>query len=520
MINKTQTWQALEKKQQSLSQQTISDLFATQADRVQHFSAQGAGIYLDFSKSHLDQEALSLLIELAKQAQLPQFIKAMFNGEKINNTENRAVLHTALRNRSNTPVYVDDKDIMPAINASLEKMKGFCQQVQEQQWLGFSGKPITDIVNIGIGGSDLGPQLVVQALRHYRIKTLKCHFVANIDPTNLSEALEELNPETTLFIVASKTFTTEETLSSAKAAKQWLLNVTTDQTAIAKHFVAVSANPTKAIEFGIDENNVFAFWDWVGGRYSLWSAIGLPVALSLGFDNFIELLNGAHDLDQHFRQAPLEKNLPVLLALVGLWYRNFFNTSSHAIIPYAQSLSLLPNYLQQLDMESNGKQVTRDGEPVDYQTGPVIWGGCGTNGQHAFHQLLHQGTDLIPIDFILFKKTLTPINQQQTKLYANCLAQAEALLIGRQTEQSYRTMPGNKPSTIIATDKLTPNSLGSLIALYEHKVFVQGIIWQLNSFDQWGVELGKQLAKSLFNELTSTSSEKHDDSTITLIKRY
>ena len=373
---------------------------------------------------------------------------------------------------------------------------------------------ITDIVNIGIGGSDLGPRMVTHALKHYRVPSLRCHFVANIDPTDIFETLERLNPETTLFVIASKSFATQETLTNAKAARDWLMHTFQDAVAIEKHCVAVSANPEKATAFGIHPDNVFAFWDFVGGRYSLWSAIGLPIALSIGMKNFRELLAGAHEMDQHFLHTELHKNLPVLLGLVGIWYRNFHHTASHAILPYAQSLALFPDYLQQLDMESNGKQITRDGEKIPYATGPVIWGGQGTNGQHAFHQLLHQGTDLIPVDFILFKEGSTPLHQQHLDLYANGIAQAEALLIGHKAKESYQQTEGNRPSTTLLINKLTPRTLGSLLALYEHKVFTQSVIWDINAFDQWGVELGKKLAATITDELVREKVGEHDGSTV------
>src|SRR3990167_1470437 len=438
MIDNSKTWQELVAHQQTIP--SLTELFTADKQRAKHYTITitTPKLLVDFSKNQIDQPTLTLLLQLAEEAKLAHFIEAMFTGTKINNTENRAVLHTALRNRDNTEVIVDGKNVMPEINATLHKIQNFCGKFHQQQWLGFSNKPITDIVNIGIGGSDLGPQLVVKALSYYKLPTLTCHFISNIDPTDLQETLSKLNPETTLFIVSSKSFTTEETLANALAARDWLLQQAKNNKATAKHFIAVSANPQKAEAFGINKENVFAFWDFVGGRYSLWSAIGLPIALSIGFDNFIKLLSGAQAMDLHFRHTPFTKNVPVLLGLIGIWYRNFFHTSTHSIIPYLQSLQLLPNYLQQLDMESNGKQVTREGKKVRYKTGPIIWGGHGTNGQYAFHQLLHQGTDLIPIDFIVAKKSLTPVGTQQDSLYANCLAQAEALLVGRKTTEIYR----------------------------------------------------------------------------------
>jgi glucose-6-phosphate isomerase len=486
-INQTKIWNDLQIQQQNIP--TLRKLFANDPEREKNFSFSAAGLTLDLSRNHLTQQTLNSLCQLAEAAQLPEQRNALFNGDKINNTENRAVLHTALRQ----PGAQAPKEVQ----AVLAQIKNFCEQLHNQQWLGFSGKAITDVVNIGIGGSDLGPKLAVRALKPFRNNNIRNHFVANIDPTDLRETGEGLNPETTLFIVASKTFTTEETLTNAKAARNWLLTASRDEASIAKHFVAVSANPQRAVEFGIAEQNVFAFWDWVGGRYSMWSAVGLAIATSIGFDNFTAMLNGAHELDEHFRSTDFTENLPVLLALTGIWYRNFFHTASQAIIPYAESLELFPNYLQQLDMESNGKQVDKTGNPIDYATGPVIWGGIGSNSQHAFHQLLHQGTDLIPVDFILPQESLNPIGKQHAMLKANCYAQTKALLEGRQVAESYRNMPGNRPSTLITFEKLDPKTLGALVALYEHKVFVQGAIWQINSFDQWGVELGKQLAKEL-----------------------
>ncbi|RTZ60844.1 MAG: glucose-6-phosphate isomerase, partial [Gammaproteobacteria bacterium] len=460
---------------------------------------------------------------------------AMFSGERINNTENRPVLHVALRNRSNTPILVDGKDVMPAVNAVLAQMRAFSVALRSGEWRGYTGRAITDVVNIGIGGSDLGGHMVCAALAPFADGPAP-HFVSNVDDADIAQVLARLNPETTLFIIASKTFTTRETMVNAHTARDWLLAAAGDDGAVEKHFVAVSTNAEKVRAFGIDTDNMFAFWDWVGGRYSLWSAIGLPIALSVGMDRFEQLLEGAHEMDQHFRTAPLEQNLPVILGLIGIWYRNFLGYASHAILPYANDLRLLPMFLQQLDMESNGKRVNRDGVPVDYDTGPVIWGAQGTNGQHAFFQLLHQGTENISTDFIVAKTSAYDLGEHHRILLANCLAQTEALMRG-QTEQEaraalkaegksdadierlapHKVFPGNKPSNTIVLDELSPKNLGALIALYEHKVFVQGAIWQINSFDQWGVELGKQLAGVIEQELGGKSTADHDSSTKALI---
>lgn len=516
----------------------LQQLFAEDKTRFDHFSFRAAGIFVDYSKNHLTEETLAYLIQLAEAAKLHEKTEAMFTGKKINKTEHRSVLHTALRNPEGCSVVVDGVDVMPQIHAVLKKMEDFSKNVRNGNWKGFSDKPITDVVNIGIGGSDLGPKMVCFALKKYSKPDLHAHFVSNIDGSQIMETLKNLNPETTLFIIASKTFTTLETLTNAKTArewlldtthkaKEWLLNIAHDEKAVAKHFVAVSTAEEKVSAFGIDTANMFEFWDWVGGRYSVWSAIGLSIAIFVGMENFREFLAGAHEMDEHFRHADYSKNLPIILGLLGILYRNFFGTNSEAIIPYEHYLQYFMAYLQQMNMESNGKSVTLDGSPVTYQTGPVIWGGVGTDTQHSFHQLLHQGTDIIPVDFIISLCSLNPIGDHHKILYANCLAQSQALLQGKTLDElvangmpeseakklaSYKVMSGNRPSNTIILEKLTPKSLGALIALYEHKVFVQGIIWNINSFDQWGVELGKQLATKLGPALSGEKTKEELDS--------
>ena len=490
-------------------------------------------ILVDFSKNKINQETLKLLRQLAKESALDEAINAMFTGEKINRTENRAVLHTALRNRSNTPVYVDGKDVMPEVNAVLAKMSAFCDRVISGEWKGYTGKAITDVVNIGIGGSDLGPYMVTEALRPYK-NHLNMHFVSNVDGTHIAETLKKVNPETTLFLVASKTFTTQETMTNANSARDWLLAAAKDNSAVAKHFAALSTNGKAVAEFGIDTNNMFEFWDWVGGRYSLWSAIGLSIALSIGFDNFEELLSGAHEMDKHFRTAPLEKNIPATLALVGLWNTNFLGAQTEAILPYDQYLHRFAAYFQQGNMESNGKYVDRNGNVIcDYQTGPIIWGEPGTNGQHAFYQLIHQGTMLIPCDFIAPAQSHNPLGDHHSKLLSNFFAQTEALAFGKTKEEveaefvkagksldevkdivPFKVFTGNKPTNSILVQKMTPFVLGALIAMYEHKIFAQGVIFNIFSFDQWGVELGKQLANRILPELADKEKvTSHDSST-------
>ena len=540
ILTHSSSWQALVEHQKSLSRQHLRDLFHSDEQRFARFSIKRGEILLDYSKNLITAETFSLLMQLAREAKLADWIEKMFTGEAINFTEGRAVLHTALRNRSGRPVRVDGRDVMPDVNRVLAHMREFSERVRCGSWLGYSGKNITDIVNIGIGGSDLGPVMVTEALKHYEKPGLNVHFVSNVDGTHIAETLKRLNPESTLFVVASKTFTTQETLTNARTAREWLLRAAQDEAAIARHFVAVSTNAGEVAKFGIDTANMFEFWDWVGGRYSLWSAIGLSIALYLGMDHFEALLDGAFEMDEHFRTSAFEDNMPVILGLLGVWYNNFFDAQSHAVLPYDQYLHRLPAYLQQLDMESNGKRISRTGETVDYQTGAVIWGEPGTNGQHAFYQLIHQGTKLIPADFLAPIESLNPLGEHHRILLANCFAQTQALMQGKnetearaELEQAgmsgmalerllpHKIFPGNKPTNTILFRKLTPHTLGALIALYEHKVFVQGIIWNLNSFDQWGVELGKQLANRILPELArQQASTAFDASTNGLINHY
>lgn len=537
----TQAWKALEAHQSQLAHTTIADLFKQEENRFNDYSLTFENqILVDFSKNKINQETLKLLRQLAKESALDEAINAMFTGEKINRTENRAVLHTALRNRSNTPVYVDGKDVMPEVNAVLAKMSAFCDRVISGEWKGYTGKAITDVVNIGIGGSDLGPYMVTEALRPYK-NHLNMHFVSNVDGTHIAETLKKVNPETTLFLVASKTFTTQETMTNANSARDWLLAAAKDNSAVAKHFAALSTNGKAVAEFGIDTNNMFEFWDWVGGRYSLWSAIGLSIALSIGFDNFEALLSGAHEMDKHFRTAPLEKNIPATLALVGLWNTNFLGAQTEAILPYDQYLHRFAAYFQQGNMESNGKYVDRNGNVIrDYQTGPIIWGEPGTNGQHAFYQLIHQGTMLIPCDFIAPAQSHNPLGDHHSKLLSNFFAQTEALAFGKTKEEveaefvkagksldevkdivPFKVFTGNKPTNSILVQKMTPFVLGALIAMYEHKIFAQGVIFNIFSFDQWGVELGKQLANRILPELADKENvSSHDSSTNGLINQF
>ena len=542
-INPTNTpaWKALEAHQSQLANTTIADLFKQEQNRFNDYSLTFENqILVDFSKNKINQETLKLLHQLAKESALDEAINAMFTGEKINRTENRAVLHTALRNRSNTPVYVDGKDVMPEVNAVLAKISAFCDSVISGEWKGYTGKAITDVVNIGIGGSDLGPYMVTEALRPYK-NHLNMHFVSNVDGTHIAETLKKVNPETTLFLVASKTFTTQETMTNANSARDWLLAAAKDNSAVAKHFAALSTNGKAVAEFGIDTNNMFEFWDWVGGRYSLWSAIGLSIALSIGFDNFEALLSGAHEMDKHFRTAPLEKNIPATLALVGLWNTNFLGAQTEAILPYDQYLHRFAAYFQQGNMESNGKYVDRNGNVIrDYQTGPIIWGEPGTNGQHAFYQLIHQGTMLIPCDFIAPAQSHNPLGDHHSKLLSNFFAQTEALAFGKTKEEveaefvkagksldevkdivPFKVFTGNKPTNSILVQKMTPFVLGALIAMYEHKIFTQGVIFNIFSFDQWGVELGKQLANRILPELADKENvSSHDSSTNGLINQF
>ena len=542
-INPTQTnaWKALTQHHAQRKKATIQELFAQEKDRFNKYSLTfNDEILVDFSKNNLTQETLGLLRQLSEECGLVQAKKAMFDGEKINRTENRAVLHTALRNRANTPVLVDGKDVMPEVNAVLAKMKTFCARVISGEWKGYTGKAITDVINIGIGGSDLGPYMVTEALRPYK-NHLTMHFVSNVDGTHIAETLKKVNPETTLILVASKTFTTQETMTNALSARDWFLAAAKDPAHVAKHFAALSTNAKAVAEFGIDTDNMFEFWDWVGGRYSLWSAIGLSIALSIGFDNFEALLSGAHAMDQHFLNAPLEQNIPTTLALVGLWNTNFLGAQTEAILPYDQYLHRFAAYFQQGNMESNGKYVDRNGNVIrDYQTGPIIWGEPGTNGQHAFYQLIHQGTSLIPCDFIAPAQSHNPLSDHHAKLLSNFFAQTEALAFGKTKEQveaeflkagktlaevedivPFKVFTGNKPTNSILLQKITPFSLGALIAMYEHKIFVQGVLFNIYSFDQWGVELGKQLANRILPELvTNDKIESHDSSTNGLSNQF
>ncbi len=525
-LNQLPVWQSLCQHQQKIASIHMRDMFAQDEKRFEKYSLKFADILFDYSKHRITDETMPLLFQLAREAKIEKWREKMFAGEKINITENRAALHTALRNRANTPVLVDGHDVMPDVNAVLAQMREFSDRVRNGSWLGYSGKRITDIVNIGIGGSDLGPVMVCDALTPYSSPTLKVHFVSNIDGTHLMRALEVCNPETTLFIVASKTFTTQETMTNAHSARQWFLKTAKDNVHVAKHFVALSTNAKAVKAFGIDTANMFIFWDWVGGRYSLWSAIGLSIALYVGMDNFEALLTGAYEMDEHFKNAPLEQNIPVIMALIGVWYNNFLHVDTHAILPYDQSMERFPAYLQQADMESNGKFICRDGSRVSYKTGPVIWGEAGTNGQHAFYQLIHQGTQIVPADFLIPVHSHYQVSSNgyahHKILMANFLAQTQSLMLGKTKEQAreelleqgllgdtlehllpHKVFEGNRPTTSIVFDKLTPNTLGKLIALYEHKVFVQGIIWDINSFDQWGVEYGKQIAQQILPQLTN-----------------
>lgn len=515
-------------------------LFSVDPSRVNVLSVEHEGLLLDFSKNRITHETIPLLCNLARESKLEEWREKMFSGAKINNTEGRAVLHTALRNVSNTPVLVEGKDVMPMVNATVDKMEAFSDKVRSGDWRGYTNKVITDVINIGIGGSDLGPKMVYQALKPYRHNRLKVHFVSNVDGAHIDATLEGLNPETCLFVISSKTFTTQETITNAHIAREWFLGSAHDEGHISKHFVAVSTNKSSVAQFGIDPENMFEFWDWVGGRYSLWSAIGLSVVLAIGMDNFKSMLKGAHSMDNHFREAPFEENMPVLMAMIGVWYNNFFGAESHGVMPYDDYLRSLPLYLEQADMESNGKSVDRDGRRVDYATGPIIWGTSGINGQHAFYQSLHQGTKLIPADFIISMLTHSKHQEQHNIMFSNALAQTEALMRGRNLDETYADImasnkdlasieerihhmvfEGNHPTNTILLRKLTPRSLGMLIALYEHKIFVQGIVWNLNSFDQWGVELGKQLAKRILEDIEATTpSGGHDSSTNTMIEYY
>ena len=521
-LTQSPAWQALARHRDALSGTSIRALFDADASRADRFSLEAAGLFADFSKNLLTDETISLLTGLAREAGVETRRDAMFKGERINTTEGRPVLHIALRAPADTSIFVDGIDVVPQVHTVLAHMRRFADAVRDGAWHGHTGRAITDIVNIGIGGSDLGPRMVCEALRPYGHARLRMHFVSNVDGADIDEVLRAVDPATTLFIVASKTFTTRETLQNAHTARAWLLASGAAESAVARHFVAVSTNAEAVRAFGIDTDNMFAFWDWVGGRYSLWSAIGLPIALYIGADGFDSLLAGAHAMDRHFATAPLEGNLPALLALIGVWYTNFFGAASHLVAPYDRYLHRLPAYLQQLDMESNGKTVTLEGERVDYSTGPVIWGEPGTNGQHAFFQLLHQGSALIPADFIACMRPHHSLDAHHAILLANCFAQTEALMNGSPSPDApHRHFEGNRPTNTLCLDRLEPATLGALIALYEHKVFVQGALWQINSFDQWGVELGKRLAVEIEREIAAPGPVgTHDSSTNNLINRF
>ena len=537
-LTQSHAWQALQAHQQDMANGHMRDLFAQDSQRFDKFSLQVDSLLLDYSKNRIIEETLQYLFDLARQANMEDLRDQMFSGRRINSTEQRAVLHIALRNRSNQPILVDGLDVMPSVNAVLARVAQFSTAVRDGSWRGHSGERIKNVVNIGIGGSDLGPLMVCEALKAYQHPDLNLYFISNVDGSHLSETLKRLNPATTLFIIASKTFTTQETMANAHSARAWFLQQGIDESAIAKHFVAVSTNAKQVAEFGIDTANMFEFWDWVGGRYSLWSAIGLPIAIAVGTENFSALLDGAHAMDQHFVNAPLEVNMPVIMALLGVWYQNFWSAESHVVAPYDQYLHRFPAYLQQLDMESNGKSVDRNNQAIrDYTTGPVLWGEPGTNGQHAFFQLLHQGTRLVPADFIVPIETHNPLGNHHTLLLANCFAQTEALMRGKTESEAraelakqgldeaaidalvpHKVFAGNRPSNTLLCRKIDPHTLGMLIALYEHKVFVQGAIWNINSFDQWGVELGKQLAQAIVAELQDERDvQNHDASTNGLI---
>ncbi len=539
-LTQTTAWRDLEGHFAEMTSVEMRTLFSEDPDRFDRFSLRFEDILFDYSKNRISQKTLNLLLGLAESSGLRSKIDTMFDGKKINNTENRAVLHIALRNRSNRPIIVDGVDVMPEVNRVQEQMRVFSSKVRSGEWRGYTDRAITDIVNIGIGGSDLGPKMVTTALTPYGKPGLNVHFVSNVDGTDIAETLKKVDPETTLFLVASKTFTTQETMTNAHTARRWFLDASSDEAAIAKHFAALSTNAVGVAEFGIDPANMFEFWDWVGGRYSLWSAIGLSIAIYIGYDHFVELLTGAHEVDEYFRTAPFENNIPVVMALLGIWYNNFFDAETNAILPYDQYLEHFASYFQQGDMESNGKRVTRGGAPVDYSTGPIIWGQPGTNGQHAFYQLIHQGTKLIPCDFLAPAQSQNPIGEHHRILLSNYFAQTEALMQGKTSDEvrveldaqgvagdelellvAAKTFPGNRPTNSFLFKRLTPMTLGSLIALYEHKIFVQGVIWDINSYDQMGVELGKVLAKAILPELSDDDEiTSHDSSTNNLINYY
>ena len=536
----TQAWQQLTQHFSAMRQVQMKDLFAADLQRFAQFSQRFEDVLVDYSKNIVTADTLNALLQLAEECGLKAAIQAMYSGEKINATEGRSVLHVALRNRSNRPILVDGVDVMPEVNAVLAKMEAFSKRILSGEWKGYTGKSITDIVNIGIGGSDLGPVMVTEALKPYWQTGMAVHFVSNVDGTHIAETLKPLNPETTLFCIASKTFTTQETMTNAETARDWFLNTAKDQSQVAKHFVALSTNEKAVAAFGIDTANMFEFWDWVGGRYSLSSAIGLPIACVIGFENFKALLEGLHAMDEHFYHTPFEQNIPVLLALIGIWYNNFFDAATEAILPYDQYLHRFAAYFQQGNMESNGKYVDRNGHPVAYQTGPIIWGEPGTNGQHAFYQLIHQGTKMIPCDFIAPAQSHNPLGDHHVKLMSNFFAQTEALLMGKTEAEveaelqkqgksaatiaaltPFKVFQGNKPTNSILVKKIDPRTLGILIAMYEHKIFTQGVIWNIYSFDQWGVELGKQLANQILPELENASAvHSHDASTNGLINAF
>ncbi len=540
MLDTTGNWKALQAHYEAMRGQHMRDLFAEDNQRFSRFSLRHEDILLDYSKNRISEETMSLLFQLAREAGLEEWVTRMFSGEKINHTEKRAVLHTALRNRSDEPVMLDGQDVMPEVRAELKKIRALAEAVRKRQWRGVSGQPITDVINIGIGGSSLGPEMVTDALRPYGIHDMRFHFVSNVDENHIMDTLEELKAETSLFIISSKSFSTQDTMLNASTARNWFLKSVDDASAVNKHFVAVTSNTRAAVEFGIAEENVFRMWDWVGGRYSLWSAIGLPIAISVGMDHFEAMLEGACSMDQHFRTQPFEKNIPVVLALLGIWYNNFFAAQTHAILPYDQHLSRLPAYLQQADMESNGKYVDRNGQVIEYETGPIIFGEIGIAAQHAFYQLIHQGSKLIPADFLASISDYHCIKQHHRVLMSNVFAQTEALMKGKTAEEAkaelqteglsakeiqallpYKIFPGNKPTNTIMFRTLDPRTMGMLIAMYEHKIFVQGVIWNINSFDQWGVELGKQLAVKIQHELDDASRVMtHDSSTNGLINFY
>ena len=526
-------WQALVEQHAKMGKIHLRNLFEQNPERSERMSLEAAGLFLDYSKNLVDEETLSRLVALADAVGLCQAIDDMFEGKPINETEGRSVLHVALRNRSNTPIIVDGEDVMPAVNSVLDKMCSFAERVRNGEWKGHTGKPIRNIVNIGIGGSDLGPLMAYEALKSYSDRNLNVRFISNVDATHVAETVRELDPEETMFVVASKTFTTQETMTNAATARKWIVDAMGDESAVARHFVAVSTSASEVSAFGIDEANMFEFWEWVGGRYSMCSAIGLTLMTGIGPENFVKMLEGFHAMDQHFAEAPFEENMPVIMGLLGVWYNNFFGAQTHAVLPYDQYMHRFAAHLQQLDMESNGKYIDKEGDRVSHQTGPIIWGEPGTNGQHAFYQLIHQGTKMIPADFIGFCESQNQLGDHHDKLMANMIAQTEALAFGKSSEDveaegvtgtliAHKTFEGNRPTNTIMADRLDPFTLGALTALYEHKVFVQGVIWNVFSFDQWGVQLGKVLASMILAEITADEEPEmaHDSSTIQLLKRY